>query len=227
MLAIASQRRWNADLAHRLESRTGHRFVSIGTKAELTAESLARLGVTRVFLPHWSHLIPADVFDQFECIIFHMTDLPFGRGGSPLQNLIVRGHSDTMITALRCTQELDAGPVYLKHPLSLHGSAEEIFRRADCTIEEMIVTIIETNPVPAPQVGEVVTFARRRPDDGNWGECHSLDQVYDMIRMLDADGYPNAFIDVGEFRVLFSRAARTADGVTADVRIIARPFPSA
>jgi methionyl-tRNA formyltransferase len=73
----------------------------------------------------------------------------------------------------------------------------------------------------------VVTFARRRPDDGNWGECHSLDQVYDMIRMLDADGYPNAFIDVGEFRVLFSRAARTADGVTADVRIIARPFPSA
>ncbi len=56
-----------------------------------------------------------------------MTDLPYGRGGSPLQNLIQRGHTSTMLTALRCGAGLDTGDVYLKQPLSLHGSAEEIF----------------------------------------------------------------------------------------------------
>ncbi len=27
---------------------------------------------------------------KFECVCFHMTDVPYGRGGSPLQNLIIR-----------------------------------------------------------------------------------------------------------------------------------------
>ena len=36
---------------------------------------------------------------------------------------------------------LDAGDVYLKKPLSFHGSAEEIFFRADDLIEQMIERI--------------------------------------------------------------------------------------
>ena len=31
-----------------------------------------------------------EIHENYKCIIFHMTDLPFGRGGSPLQNLISR-----------------------------------------------------------------------------------------------------------------------------------------
>jgi hypothetical protein len=56
-----------------------------------------------------------------------MTDVPFGRGGSPLQNLIVRGRRETKLTALRMSREFDAGPVYMKEPLSLEGGAEEIY----------------------------------------------------------------------------------------------------
>ena len=42
-----------------------------------------------------------------------MTDLPFGRGGSPLQNLIVRGYKETMLSAIKCVGEVDAGPIYI------------------------------------------------------------------------------------------------------------------
>ena len=65
-----------------------------------------------------------------------MSDLPYGRGGSPLQNLIIREHRKTMISAIQCVKEIDAGPVYLKKPLSLEGSAEEIFICANHIIEE-------------------------------------------------------------------------------------------
>ena len=67
-----------------------------------------------------------------------MTDLPYGRGGSPLQNLIQRGHNTTMLTALRCNEGCDTGDIYLKRSLSLCGTAEEIFIRADTIIEQMI-----------------------------------------------------------------------------------------
>jgi methionyl-tRNA formyltransferase len=53
--------------------------------------------------------------------------LPYGRGGSPLQNLIDLGHKDTFVSALKMTEELDAGAIYLKKPLSLEGLAEEIY----------------------------------------------------------------------------------------------------
>ena len=51
--------------------------------------------------------IPTEIFTSFECIVFHMTDLPYGRGGSPLQNLIVRGHKKTKVSALKVVKEVD------------------------------------------------------------------------------------------------------------------------
>ena len=41
-----------------------------------------------------------------------------------------------------------------------------------------------------------------------------------MIRMLDADGYPKAFVRVGKYKLEFTRASRTLDGVYADVKIV-------
>jgi methionyl-tRNA formyltransferase len=206
-------------MIERLVARTGLKFVFISAASNLTMANLVSIKPRFVFLPHWSHRIDASIFGKFECVIFHMTDLPFGRGGSPLQNLIARGIYETKITALRCVEEMDAGPVYLKKPLSLHGSAEEIFLRASDVIEDMIVEIVETLAEPLPQDGVPTAFKRRRPEDGNLAAARSLEQVFDLIRMLDADGYPNAFLNVGPFKFDFSRASRKIDQVIADVRI--------
>ncbi len=222
MYALASNRPWNRALCKRLEQRTGQAFRLIDTPDQLQPDNLRADAIRTIFFPHWSHKIPAAVYEPFECIIFHMTDLPYGRGGSPLQNLIVRGHQDTVISALRCVEALDAGPIYLKRPLNLNGSAEEIFLRADRVIESMIATLIEQQPAPIPQTGDPTPFKRRRPDEGDWSDATNLDAAFDRIRMLDADGYPPAFVDVGPFRLTFTRAARRTDAVLADVRITLR-----
>jgi methionyl-tRNA formyltransferase len=216
---LATSRPWNEGMAERLAARTGCDFVLISSKEDLTLENLASIHPEIIFFPHWSYRIDPGVFGRFESIIFHMTDLPFGRGGSPLQNLIVRGIYETKISALRCVEEMDGGPVYLKKPLSLYGSAEEIFLRASGTIEEMIVEILGKNPRPVPQQGKPTLFKRRRPEESDLAAASSLDPLFDMIRMLDADGYPKAFLNFGPFRLEFTRAARKEDQVIADVRI--------
>jgi methionyl-tRNA formyltransferase len=219
MNIIASSKQWNKTLPETLHAATGQRFDLIRSPDALTLGHLKTLKPRYIFFPHWSHLIPAEVFENYECVIFHMTDLPFGRGGSPLQNLIARGIYETQISALKCVQDVDAGPVYFKRPLSLLGAAEEIYLRASDIIEKMIVEIIETNPTPVAQTGEPTFFKRRRPEQGNMRDAKSLDQAFDLIRMLDADGYPNAFINVGRWRLEFTRASRKADSLTADVKI--------
>lgn len=206
-------------MATRLEDRTGCRFIFLTKPEELTIETLERLRPQYVFFPHWSHRIPEYVFNKYECVIFHMTDLPYGRGGSPLQNLIARGIYETKISALRCVEEMDAGPIYLKKPFSLYGSAEEIFLRASAVIEDMIVEMIEKLPEPIPQEGVPTVFKRRRPEEGNLAAAQSLEQVFDLIRMLDAEGYPNAFLNVGPFKIEFTRASKKTGQVLSDVRI--------
>jgi methionyl-tRNA formyltransferase len=187
---------------------------------DLTHEALATIAPRYVFFPHWSWKVSPDITSDFACVCFHMTDVPYGRGGSPLQNLIVRGHSESVVSALRMTSEVDAGPVYMKSPLSLDGSAQDIFERASDIVFDMIELIVTTNPEPTPQSGQPVVFKRRTPAESLLPQDGSLKSIYDHIRMLDAESYPKAFLTHGGFRLEFSQAAWTGDDVEAKVRIV-------
>lgn len=205
--AIATSRPWNEILIQRLQERTGHDFHLITRKDELTQDKVREFKPRYIFLPHWSYIVPEAVHQTYECVIFHMTDLPYGRGGSPLQNLIQRGHRETKISALRCVKEMDAGPIYLKRPLCLEGAASEIFLRAAGIIEDMIIEIVENEPEPAPQEGQPVLFQRRTPEESDLAEASAKNLIdfFDFIRMLDAEGYPRAFLDQHGHRIEFSR----------------------
>jgi len=226
-LLLLSSRHWNSALADRLRQRLDRPVESISAPAQLTQEAVAAIDPQWIFVPHWSHWIPESIWGRWPTVIFHMTDLPYGRGGSPLQNLIQRGHSSTMLTGLRCSAGLDEGDVYLKQPLSLHGSAEEIFLRADDLIEQMIERIVREEPTATPQQGEPVLFNRRTPAQSNLASCPEgeLSAWYDQIRMLDAKGYPHAFLEALGMRLEFRRVCQRSDGLHADVRIIPNESP--
>lgn len=221
-IVIASNRAWNKNMTEDLYSKVPfYHFILIDKKEDFTRQHLEALKPIKIFLPHWSYIIPSEIYESYECIVFHMTDLPYGRGGTPLQNLIASGHTKTKISALRVEKELDAGPVYLKKELSLYGTAEEIYMRANHIIVEMITEILMDEPLPVPQEGNPVIFRRRKPEQSNLKEVQETEKLYDMIRMLDAEGYPNAFIENDYFRFEFSRASLKADGsIYADVKII-------
>ena len=121
---ICTSKDWDKDLVKRLKGKLDFDFEQFHLSSELTVESLEKIKPKKIFFPHWSHIIKPEIFEHYECVIFHMTDLPYGRGGSPLQNLIVRGHKETKISALRCKAGVDTGPIYMKRPLGLEGTAQ-------------------------------------------------------------------------------------------------------
>lgn len=220
-ILIVSEKSWNKELVSYLQSTMPqYAFYLISQKEDFTVERIGSISPVKIFIPHWSYIIPSAIFERYECIVFHMTDLPYGRGGSPLQNLIVRGLTVTKLSALRVEAGLDTGPVYLKMDLSLSGTAEEIFVRANKLVGKMIVEIIQNNLQPVPQEGDPVVFKRRKPEQSDMSGLEKLEEIFDYIRMLDADGYPHAYIEKGEFRYEFTRASIKADGsIVADVKI--------
>ncbi|MDH2241154.1 hypothetical protein N5J70_04170 [Pseudomonas sp. GD03909] len=215
---FASCKSWHRQFFESIVRDCPANWIYVSSNVELE-KALSSSKPRYIFFLHWNWMVPETIWNANECVCFHMTDVPYGRGGSPLQNLILAGHTQTVLTALRMVEEMDAGPVYTKKPLSLHGSAEEIYIRAGRLSVEIIKWMIREKPQPIPQEGEAFLFKRRRPEESNLPTEGDLTAAYDFIRMLDAEGYPKAFIEYGSYVIRFRKAKLDSGKVTAEVEI--------
>ena len=68
-----------------------HEVLIINNKSQLSKDKLADFIPDIIFFPHWNWIVPDTIYESFKCIVFHTAPLPYGRGGSPIQNLILRG----------------------------------------------------------------------------------------------------------------------------------------
>lgn len=215
---VAASKPWHRAMFEDRRRNLPGRWTYVESKREL--EEILQISVPRyIFFLHWNWLVPENVVAEHECVCFHMTDLPFGRGGSPLQHLILKGRVETRLTALRMVAEMDAGPVYAKRRLDLDGSAEEIYLRAAAMSWDLVEWIVQVQPQPEPQSGAVTVFHRRTPEDSRLPTASTVPGLYDFIRMLDAPTYPKAFIEYGCFRIEFYGAKMAADGLEARATI--------
>lgn len=226
-IIIATIRSWNISNAERFKEIYKERYETFifTTKEELTYRSLEKIAPRYIFSPHWSWIIPEDIYKNIDCVVFHITDLPYGRGGSPLQNLILNKVYDTKISAIKVDGGIDTGEIYLKEDFHVGvGSAEEIFSKASDTIFfKMIPDILDNNPIPYEQKGDVVKFKRRTPAESDMEKASlkNINDFYDFIRMLDGEGYPKAYIRIGNYKIKFSDAHIETDRVTGRFEVIA------
>jgi methionyl-tRNA formyltransferase len=191
----------------------------------LSLEKLDEFSPDYVFFIHWSWVISKEIISKYKPIMFHMTELPFGRGGSPLQNLILQGLQYTKITALFVAEKLDTGDILLTENLSLEGSANRIYNRfAKIVFREMVPYILENfSSMRAKKQFDgqnYKVFVRRKPSESlikNWNQ--PIDKIYDLIRMVDADTYPLAFIIMGDYKITFHNATFNASSIKCQSNI--------
>jgi methionyl-tRNA formyltransferase len=216
---VASKVKWNEKHFDQFSNEKNNIWNFASTPTEL--DKLLEVTSPRyIFFPHWSWIVSKEVVKKYECICFHMTDLPFGRGGSPLQNLIVQGYKETMLTALKMEEGVDTGPIYYKKSLSLHGTAHDIYKRSEGLCWDMINDFVADNPDSVSQKGVVTNFKRRTPEQSRLPEGLSLEEVYNYIRMLDAPGYPKAFLEMNDYRLEFESSSYVDGRLSAKVSFI-------
>ncbi len=224
-IVIATIKDWNIQRAYEFSEKCRDYMVWTITDPD-KLRAVHELNPKYIFFPHWSWIIPADIYKKFECIAFHIADLPYGRGGSPLQNLIMKKIYDTAITAFKVDDGIDTGPVYLKIHFDIsEGSAQKIYNEISETVFNwMIPWIIRDKIKPISQTGTVLEFKRRKPHQSNLDRSGgvNLKDIYDDIRMVDAEGYPRAYLNFyhGLCKVIFSDAKLEGEKVTGKFEIV-------
>lgn len=223
-IIITSLKTWNFKNYKKLKSQFPHiKFYLITKKEDLNLNYIQKINPKYIFFPHWSFIIPDEIYQNYKCIVFHMSDLPFGRGGSPLQNLILQNIKKTKISALRVCKDLDAGDIYLKCKLDISKhSAQKIYQKASKIIFfKMIPYILKNNPKPIPQNGKPIFFKRRTPNQSclNSLENPNLEKIFDFIRMLDAPSYPKAFLELKNLKIEFKKVKNKKNHLKGEFEI--------
>ena len=73
-------------------------------------------------------------------------------------------------------------------------------------VEKLILKIINENPTPVSQVGEIVEFKRLKPGDNELDFSLMPEELFDRIRMVDGLDYPKAFKKIGKYNIKFTDA---------------------
>ena len=194
-------------------------FTLIRSKKNLTYNSIQKINQSIIFFPDWSWKVPEKIVKNFKCVCFHEAPLPKFRGGSPLQNQIIRGKIKTKTTAFIMNEKIDAGDIILQKNLSLEGSIQEIFSRMSENDYSLILKIMNGRYKRKKQSGKPTTYSRRKPKESELKSLnHSIRYLYNFIRMLE-DPYPNAFIRIGKQKLIFKKAIYNNKKLSLEVKI--------
>lgn len=172
-----------------------------------------------VFFFHWSKIVPEEVYANHRCVVLHTGNLPHHRGGSPLQNQILSGVTCTQVNAIEMTEKVDGGGIYCSAPLTLQGGLGDIWNSISVISYELINRCVGGDYIISQQQGTPHTFKRRTDNEVDFTSCNKLRDVYNHIRSLDADTYPAAFLQAGNYKLEFSRAKLCDKEIVANVII--------
>ena len=135
---VASSKDWFKQLP-KSEEYNNLMLIEISTRQDLNLELLEKINPRYIFFPHWSWRVDSKIYERYECVAFHTAPLPFGRGGSPIQNLILSGIEKAPVCAFKMIETLDAGPIYETIEVSLDGTITEILLKVSICIEKIII----------------------------------------------------------------------------------------
>ena len=202
---FCAYRDWALELFQKLKKKYPDMHL-LSSPKKLTLSYVKNKKPKLIFFPDWSWIVSDKITSNCKCICFHESNLPKFRGGSPIQNQIIRGIEKTKTTAFLMSKGLDNGDILLQKNLSLKGSLNEIFERMIENDYYMIGKIIQGKYKLKKQKGNPTKFKRRSPKDSELKNLnHSKKYLYNFVRMLE-DPYPNAFIKIGKRKLILKQA---------------------
>ena len=130
-------------------------------------------------------------------IVIHESDLPKGKGWSPLTWQILEGKNKIPICLFEATNKIDAGNIYIKDYIILNGS--ELFdelkqKQGEKTIQMAINYIKNYKEISGKiQFGSETIYKRRRPKDSELDINKSIKDQFNLLRVCSNESYPAFF----------------------------------
>ena len=151
-----------------------------------------------LFLISCTEIINNQIRKKFkQTLVIHESDLPKGRGWSPLVWQIINGSNTIPVTLLDAADRVDSGDIWKKEFVKLEGHevADEINAKVfPIKLKLMDFAIKNMDSIKKiPQEGEPSYFPRRKPEDNELDVNKTIKEQFDLMRTADNERYPCFF----------------------------------
>lgn len=135
-------------------------------------------------------------------LVIHESDLPRGKGWSPLTWQVLEGKKRIPITLFEAVESVDAGDIYIQDYIELFGDEllTEIKHQQGLKTVDLILRFIRNKTeIPAKkQKGKSTFYAKRGPKDSKLDIHKSIDEQFNLLRIVDNERYPAFFEKNGQ-----------------------------
>lgn len=156
----------------------------------------------------WS-LLPQEVLGRnSHNVVVHESALPQGRGWSPVTWQVLEGQNEIPVVLFEAADSVDSGPIYLKGRMTLRGDEliDEIRAEQARVTFELGEAFLRSYPAiisaGREQTGKSTQYPRRGPEDSRLDPSLSLEQQFNLLRVVDNHAYPAFFEHAGRRYVL-------------------------
>lgn len=139
-------------------------------------------------------------------LIVHESNLPEGKGWSPLTWQVLEGKSQIPVTLFEASEKVDDGDIYLQELMKLDGTEllTEIKHTQGKITQKLILDFINIYPNVSgkKQIGEESFYRRRNADDSEISIKKSIEEQFNLLRVVDNERYPAFFVYKGHKYIL-------------------------
>lgn len=178
------------DLKKSLEEKGHEVFLTHSTDDVHTGELAFFLSCEKI--------IKKDIRDKNKhSLVVHSSDLPQGKGWSPMTWSILEGKSEITNTLFEAVDAVDAGEIYMQNKIQFEGHEllGELHQKQGEKINELILDFVDKYPkvVGKEQTGEESFYEKRSAKDSELDVEKTIAEQFDLLRVVDNEKYPAFF----------------------------------
>lgn len=172
----------------------------------------------------YPELIPSAILEYAPGLNVHPSDLPQWRGPDPIVHTLLSGQPTSAVCVHQLTEALDAGDVYVRHPVDIEPRAEagtlslNLEALGARLIAEAVVTWSRSGPITGRAQTGAISWAPQRSDA--WWEIdwhRSASEIDRFVRA--AHPHPGAYTGIGEELLVIQKAEPTNVGPFASLPV--------
>lgn len=161
------------------------------------------------FILSYDKLISSDDLKKNEYnVVCHASDLPQGKGWSPMTWQVLEGADRIPVTMFEADENVDSGLIYKKIFFDLDGCEliDDLRDKLANNIELMVLGFCNNQSYytrnASCQVGKESFYKRRRPEDSMVDTSSTIEDIFRLLRVSDNDRYPVYFMKNGTKYIL-------------------------
>ena len=149
-------------------------------------------------------------------LVIHESDLPKGKGWSPVAWQVLEGKNSIPIVLFEATDELDAGQIYLRDYIELDGTEllPEIKQKQGQKTTELVYKFVEKWPNirGETEAGEATYYRKRTEKDDELDPEKTVGENFNHLRIVDNEKYPAWFQYEGQkYIIKINKASYSKD----------------